>query len=111
MAVITYHKLIRDNIPKIIRAAGAKPTVRKLAEAEFEEALLAKLGEETAEVQATVTSHDRLKELADVLEVVKALADLNGTTMDQLEVYRANRATERGAFRKRLFLITVEEKG
>ena len=42
-------------------------------------------------------------ELADVLEVVYALAELEGIAKGQLEHLRHEKEQERGAFRKRLF--------
>ncbi|MDM8532248.1 hypothetical protein QUF63_13830 [Anaerolineales bacterium HSG25] len=44
-------------------------------------------------------------ELADILEVVYALAQQMGHTPSDLEVIRREKAIHRGGFAKRLFLI------
>jgi predicted house-cleaning noncanonical NTP pyrophosphatase (MazG superfamily) len=70
---VTYHKLIRDQIPGIIAADGGQPVTRILDHAGYEAALRAKLLEEAHEAQAAPDSQ-LASELADVLEVLKALA-------------------------------------
>lgn len=86
-------KLVRDLIPDLIRAEGREPAVRVAGADERLGLLVAKLSEECAEFAA-----DRsLEELADVLEVVDALAELLGGTA-ALETVRAAKRTARGGF-------------
>src|SRR5687767_46389 len=92
------HKLVRDKIPEIIRAGGARPLIRVADPAEYRDLLRAKL---TEEVEEFLSSDDPL-ELVDVLEVVLALAAGLGFDRDQLERERARKATERGVFAGRL---------
>jgi hypothetical protein len=49
---VTYHKLVRDQMPAIIAAAGRQPVTRVLDHAGYEAALRAKLLEEAHEAQA-----------------------------------------------------------
>ncbi len=93
-------KLVRDRIPDIIREAGRTPETRIAAHHEQASLLRAKLYEEASEYVATSDP----TELADLLEVLHALASLHGLTPDQLEDQRAAKAAERGAFSKRLVL-------
>ena len=65
-----HNKLVRDNIPAIIQRHGEAPITRTLETAEYQDALRRKLHEEVAEFCAT----GHLEELADILEVVYALA-------------------------------------
>jgi|SRR5215469_10686059 len=88
-------KLVRDKIPEIIRATGEVPHTRVAAGAEYRSLLLAKLSEE---VQEFITSDCDPVELADVLEVVMALADGLGIGQQELERLRAEKAAERGGF-------------
>lgn len=67
-------KLVRDKIPDIIRAKGQIPIIRTADPAEREAVLRAKLFEEVEELRDAVTRDDRIEELADVFEVVLALA-------------------------------------
>ncbi|MNJ04845.1 hypothetical protein D3C73_1657970 [compost metagenome] len=50
-----------------------------------------------------------MEELADILEVVHALAQLHKILPEDLEKVRAKKAEERGGFADRTFLIEVTE--
>jgi predicted house-cleaning noncanonical NTP pyrophosphatase (MazG superfamily) len=93
-------KLVRDQIPEIIRAAGGRPETRIADSAEHAARLRAKLVEEGGEY---IASGDP-EELADVLEVVHALAATHGISPAELDRRRSAKAAERGAFDKRLVL-------
>ncbi|WP_435126199.1 nucleoside triphosphate pyrophosphohydrolase [Actinacidiphila sp. bgisy144] len=94
-------KLVRDRIPQIIRENGAEPVVRTADAAEYRSRLRDKLGEEVAEFLAADDA-EAPEELADVLEVVHALAADLGLGPDQLEKLRAAKAHERGGFTDRV---------
>lgn len=100
-----YNKLVRDKIPEIIEATGAKPKTRILSDAEYLQELIKKLGEEYEEFKAD----NNIEELADLHEVLLGLADALGVTRDELEKVRAQKAERRGAFTKRIFLEHVDE--
>ncbi|MGI5202248.1 hypothetical protein ACQEU6_11810 [Spirillospora sp. CA-108201] len=93
-------KLVRDRIPEIIRDAGRAPETRTATGEEHPALLRNKLYEEAGEYVAT----NDPAELADLLEVLHALAALHGLTPEQLEEQRAAKAAERGAFSKRFVL-------
>ena len=92
-------KLVRDNIPDIIRAGGQLPVIRSADPGEYRALLRAKLAEETDEFLA---SEDDPEELADVLEVVRALADDLGVSPADLEALARGKSSGRGGFAKRL---------
>lgn len=100
-----YNKLVRDKIPEIIAESGAKCETRVLDIPEYTAALRAKLREEIAEYEES----GELDELADIIEVVYALARASGHGREALEAARANKAAARGGFVKRLLLLSVEE--
>ena len=77
---------------------------RTLSDVEFGRALREKLFEECAEAQQATDAGDLAKELADVLEVVYALAESANVTLEDLEMIRQQRSQERGAFRQRIWL-------
>lgn len=94
-------KLVRDRIPELIRANGEDPTYYTADPAEYRNRLRAKLREEVTEFLAA-TEEDAPDELADILEVVYALAtDLN-LTQPQLDEIRHQKALARGAFTSRI---------
>jgi predicted house-cleaning noncanonical NTP pyrophosphatase (MazG superfamily) len=101
-----YNKLVRDKIPEIIEASGATSETRILAGAEYHEELRRKLLEEAAEAATS----DGTTELADVLEVVYAMAEQAGLTREGLEQLRARKETERGAFAKKIYLIETNKE-
>ncbi|MBI1759042.1 MAG: nucleoside triphosphate pyrophosphohydrolase [Actinobacteria bacterium] len=91
-------KLVRDKIPQIIRDTGVEPVTRVADAGEYRSLLRAKLVEEVDEFLAA----DDPGELADVLEVLLALASDLGVDRDQLEKLRAAKAFERGGFGDRI---------
>jgi predicted house-cleaning noncanonical NTP pyrophosphatase (MazG superfamily) len=100
----TYNKIVRDRILETIRSKGQVASTRILDESEAVEALVEKLGEELDEFV-----RDRnLEELADLLEVIYALAGLLGHSTEELEAVRGRKEQERGGFKDRVFLESVE---
>jgi predicted house-cleaning noncanonical NTP pyrophosphatase (MazG superfamily) len=96
-------KLVRDRIPEIIRANAEVPVVRTLTAAEYQEALRDKLLEECEEARLA-TPTELPGELADVLEVLQAMATSADLAWDEvLELQEAKRH-ERGGFDERLWL-------
>lgn len=100
-----YNKLVRDNIPEIMRQDGASPETRILDEVEFRKFLRLKLVEEAGEVNAAKTGEDTVKELADLLEVMEAVMRTEGVTETEVRALKEKRRTERGGFEKRIYLI------
>ena len=96
-------KLVRDKIPDIIRSDGRSPAVRTLDGEAYVEELRRKLVEEASEYAET----GDLEELADVLEVVYALADVHRVPMAEVETLRARKREARGGFTRRLFLLNA----
>lgn len=87
-------KLVRDRIPETIKAAGGAPEVRIAPDSERLSLLTAKLREECAEFEETPC----LEELADIAEVLRALATAIGEGPEALERARREKAAARGAF-------------
>lgn len=98
-------KLVRDKIPEIIEKSGKNLTFKYLDDEQFEIALERKLDEEVKEYHE---SKD-VEELADILEVVIALAELNGLTFADLVDLQTKKAVKKGGFSKKIFLIAVSE--
>ena len=98
-----YNKLVRDRIPEIIRASGQECTTEILSEEDYRRMLDAKLDEELAEYRRDQT----IEELADLMEVIRAVAAAQGCTPEELERIRAEKAAERGGFEKRILLKEV----
>lgn len=102
-----YTKLVRDNIPDIIRGNGEDPVTRVLDDNEYRVELESKLGEEYQEVLSTTTSEDRIEELADMLEIIMALADLEDKSLEDVVEVANQKRLKRGGFAKKIYLEKV----
>jgi len=105
-----YNKLVRDKIPQIIEAAGKTFTTRTLDEEEYRRELRQKAFEELEEYMNAKDDAAALEELADLLEIVHALAECHGANIEKVEAIRAEKAEKRGGFREKIFLIEVHDE-
>jgi len=98
-------KLVRDKIPQIITDAGKKPITEILDQGRYLEELDKKLEEEVAEYQADKS----IEEMADVLEVLFAICEARGYSVDELMRVREEKCEKRGGFKERVYLVGCEE--
>ncbi len=106
MPSIKYNKLIRDLIPQVIEESNKKAITRKAVDdAEYIAYLNKKLGEELDEY---LQSGD-VEELADIQEVILALVQARGLSIDDFEALRFKKREERGGFDDRMVLVEVVE--
>ncbi|MBP5875681.1 MazG nucleotide pyrophosphohydrolase domain-containing protein [Streptomyces scabiei] len=96
-------KLIRDLIPALAAADGQHLTVRTAAAQEMPGLLRRKLVEESAEAAAADGQH-LVEELADVLEVVRALAAVHDFEVADVERARVAKLSARGGFERGVVL-------
>lgn len=92
-------KLVRDRIPEIIIADGKKPIIRILDNDEYLRELDKKLNEEIAEYQANKS----VEEMADVLEVLFAICEARGHSVEELMEVRNEKREKRGGFEQKIF--------
>lgn len=101
-------KLIRDRLPQIMRSQGLAVFDRRLDDDEFVAALKDKLQEEAQEVREATSPAELADELADVMEVILALIQASGLSLDEIEASRLAKRSERGGFDQRVFNAAVE---
>lgn len=106
----TYNKLVRDKIPHVIESTGKLYRTRTLDNLEYINELKVKLGEEVSEYISAENEGQAIEELADVLEIIHALAKIHGKTIEDVEKVRHEKELERGGFQERIFLIDVEDE-
>ncbi|OYT31205.1 MAG: phosphoribosyl-ATP pyrophosphohydrolase [Thermofilum sp. ex4484_79] len=99
-------KLVRDNIPQIIKDMGKIPVTRIASEEEFWEKLKEKLKEEIEEF----LENEKIEELADILQVIYEIAKLKGISLEELEAVRKRKEKERGGFNKRIILVEIKNR-
>lgn len=92
-------KLVRDKIPDIIKADGKTPIIRVLSEDEYFVELDKKLEEEVAEYK----EDNSIEEMADILEVLFAICESRGHSIDELLNVKQKKKNERGGFQNRFF--------
>lgn len=90
-----YNKLVRDNVPDIIREQGGTPVIRTLGDEEYVQCLENKLREEVGEFLEERTLDE--------------LAHLQGWTDWEIRHARSEKAQRNGIFRERIFLEKVLE--
>ena len=101
-----YNKLVRDNIPDKIKSNGENPIFSILDDKKYKEELEKKLYEEYQEVLES-SGVNRIEELADMLEVIKALAKLENKTLGDVIEVADQKVKKRGTFDKKIFLEKV----
>ncbi|AXI00981.1 phosphoribosyl-ATP pyrophosphohydrolase [Sporosarcina sp. PTS2304] len=104
-----YNKLVRNLIPAIIEKDGKTCVTKTLDASDYSIEVTKKMREELAEYERAETTQDSLEELADLLELIHAAATIHGASIEELETIRASKATIRGGFDKRIFLVEVHD--
>lgn len=105
-----YNKLVRDRIPEIIESTGKKFSTRILNDEEYITELKKKSFEELEEYVRTDNHEDGIEELADLLELIHALAETHGASIEKVEEVRKLKVDKRGGFNEKIFLIEVEDE-
>ncbi|WP_144561554.1 nucleoside triphosphate pyrophosphohydrolase [Bacillus mycoides] len=105
----TYNKLVRDLIPEIIGNNGKTFTTRILDEKEYIKEVCKKTQEELTEYLEAESKEHKVEELADLLELVNALAQYEDVTLEDVEKVRKQKAEKRGGFQERIFLVEVHD--
>lgn len=99
------NKLVRDNIPFICEQNGQVPLTKILDDKEYTSALITKLQEEVGEY---LEGFD-IEELADIVEVIEALAENQGSSIKEVMEIKQNKQSKNGAFKNKIYLISVDE--
>lgn len=101
-----YNKLVRDNIPEIIKNKGSQFEIQEMSDEEYRGALREKLLEEAKEV-FEAESDNLVTELADLYEVIDALMKFYNIDKNLVLKQQNMRKIERGGFTKRIKLIWI----
>jgi predicted house-cleaning noncanonical NTP pyrophosphatase (MazG superfamily) len=105
-----YNKLVRDRIPEVIESTGKRFSTRILNKEEYITELKNKSFEELKEYVNADNDSDAIEELADLLEIINALAESHGSSFEKVEEVRKSKAEKRGGFKEKIFLIEVEDE-
>jgi len=98
-----HNKLVRDNIPDIIKQNGNTCRTRTLERREFVDCLITKLIEETNEF----AEHHTIEELVDMYTVLHALMKAT-FGFHEIAAAATTKRVKNGAFENQVFLISTE---
>ncbi len=98
-------KLVRDKIPQIIKDAGKTPIIEVLSDEDYLKELDKKLNEEVAEYQLDKS----IEEMADILEVLYAICEARGHSVEQLMQVKEEKRQKRGGFADKIYWNGNEE--
>lgn len=98
-------KLVRDKITEMIRNDGKEPIFEILSNEEYLKELDTKLIEEVMEYQADKS----IEEMADILEVLFAICEARGYSVEELLQVKEEKNEERGGFKDRIYWIGNKE--
>ena len=101
----TYNKLVRDKIPEIIESKGKHCETEILNDETYLKELDIKLHEEVKEYQESKSA----EEIADILEVLMAIAHMRGYLWQDILHLQLSKRYERGGFHNKVFLKTTTE--
>ena len=104
-----FNKLVRDKIPEIIENNNEVAETRILNDKEYKEALIKKLLEEYNEV-IVAEGENFLEELADMLEVIDALAKQENKTLNDIIKIKEEKCEKRGGFDKKILLLKTYKR-
>lgn len=101
---VKYNKLIRDEVPRILMKKGVNFTMSKTTKHTHEAYLLKKLDEEISEFR----QDKNIEELADILEVLLALAKYYEFDLDDVMLTLITKRKERGGFNEGYILDEIK---
>ncbi len=103
-----FNKLIRNNLPDRMKKEGVSVNSETLSADAYIKRLKNKIIEEANEVAASVTVEELEIELADVMEVIHALAEASGLEMSAIENARLKKRQENGYFHPSCYVHHIE---
>jgi len=95
-----YNKLVRDKIPEYIKSKGGTPITHVADDVEYWLKLKEKLLEEIEEFK----KDESVEEFTDILEVLDAIADYKGFSVEEIEKIKEKKAKERGRLKDKIIL-------
>ena len=101
----SYNKLVRDNVPQLIKESGREFSSRVLNEKEYFDALLDKIVEEIEEYRISKNE----EEIADVYEALDCLVQLKEYEPMHIDYLQLIKREARGSFKDRILLVDVDD--
>jgi predicted house-cleaning noncanonical NTP pyrophosphatase (MazG superfamily) len=107
---IYYNKLVRDNIPDMIRAKRKGCEVMQITDMqEFQQELFKKIKEEAASLASVRTREEFLNEYADLMIVLNTVMQQLEITPEEVTKAKADNYLKKGSYKHRYFLKWSED--
>lgn len=107
---VYYNKLIRDNVPDMIRSKREACEVRQISDVqEFQQELFKKVKEEAAALAMVRTKEDFLTEYADLMVVFETIIKQLDISPEEIMEARKANLLKKGAYKNQHFLIWSED--
>ena len=103
-----FDKLIRSKLPERMIREGVTINSKQLCDEEYVTQLKNKIVEEANEVSNAVTKESLTTELADVVEVIHAIAKASGIEMAEIEAARLEKRAVNGHFQASTYVNYIE---
>ena len=102
-----YPKLVRDNIPNIIKDKTGRTSETKILESdeEFLKYLCRKMIEESHELEHSLQTGNTQEELADLFEIIYTILKVKGWSIEDIIKVQKEKREKNGGFEKRLLLL------
>ena len=104
-----YNKLVRDNIPNIIKETGQKCDIVELEYNDYKREIRNKIVEEAIELNEAKSKLEMIEELADIYELLDYLLIEEKIDALSIKKRRIQKNMEKGGFDLRLYLKSVKE--
>ncbi len=109
---VYYNKLVRDNIPDIIKGKREHCEVRRITDVqEFQQELFKKIREEAASLSMARSKQEFLEEYADLMAVLEEIVVQLNITTDELRQVRSENLLKKGRYKHQHFLVWSEDVG
>ena len=109
---IYYNKLIRDNIPDIIRSKRESCEVRQICDVqEFQQELFKKIKEEANSLAMVRTKNEFIGEYTDLMIVLDTIIKQLEISPAEIAEARAENLLKKGEYKHQHFLIWSEDVG
>ncbi len=109
---VYYNKLVRDNIPDIIKGKRQEGEVRPITDVqEFQQELFKKIKEEAASLSMARSKEEFLEEYADLMAVLEEIVLQLDITPEDLRNIRSENILRKGRYKHQHFLIWSEDVG
>lgn len=102
------NKLWRDKAVDLMQQMQSIIHWQRLNDAEYNDQLRQKLLEEAKEVVMATSKQQLIQELADVLEIITAISDVNEIPFEEVQAMQLKKRQERGGFEGRKFVTIAE---